>query len=86
MGVSGFLVDKDSEEWKSVCAMRNSKPKGKGREGDEMRSFLRGGWRDVDPEDRWWEKSLGGEIEVTRARNLEVVQKVKEGIEGIRVL
>ena len=70
----------------SVCEMRDSKPKGKGKEGDEMRTFLRGGWRDVDPANRWWENALGGEIEASRAKNWEVAKKIKERIEGVRSL
>lgn len=47
-----------------------------------LQNFLRGGWRDVPAGERWWEDALGGDIEVRRARNLELVKGVTLGLQG----
>lgn len=47
-----------------------------------LQTFLRGGWRDVPPGARWWEDALGGDIEVRRRRNLELVKGVSLGLQG----
>lgn len=71
---SGFCLT--APEWKHVRGMRQR---------GEMRAFLRGGWRDVPVGARWWENALE-RIEERRVRNLQVVGKVREGLEGVRAL
>ncbi|KAG1903296.1 uncharacterized protein F5891DRAFT_1018610 [Suillus fuscotomentosus] len=46
--------------------------------------FLKGGWRDVPEDERWWEDALDGPIEEQRKANLEVLDSVRRGMEGAR--
>ncbi|KAM6491307.1 hypothetical protein JOM56_013546 [Amanita muscaria] len=48
-----------------------------------MRDFLKGGWRGVQGE-RWWEAALSGSIEEGRKKRLEVLNKLKTGLEDSR--
>jgi hypothetical protein len=52
----------------------------------ESQAFLRRGLREVPLEDRWWEHALGGAIEEKRKRTLELVQGVRHGMTGARVI
>ncbi|KZT21883.1 hypothetical protein NEOLEDRAFT_1164429 [Neolentinus lepideus HHB14362 ss-1] len=51
-----------------------------------MREFLRGGWREVPEGERWWEEALGGDIERRRKERLEVLNLIRQGIDGAREL
>ncbi|TCD64759.1 hypothetical protein EIP91_003650 [Steccherinum ochraceum] len=64
--------------WERVRAMKargNFKP---------LQNFLKGGWKDVPEEERWWMSALGGEIEEKRRLNLDLVSGVQRGMEGAR--
>lgn len=46
--------------------------------------FLKGGWRDVPEDERWWEDALDGPIEEQRKANLKVLDSIRKGMEGAR--
>lgn len=46
--------------------------------------FLKGGWRDVPEDERWWERALDGPIEEQRKANLDVLDSIRKGMEGTR--
>jgi hypothetical protein len=46
-------------------------------------TFLRGGWKDVPQEERWWDIALAG-AEQERKRRLGLVEGVRNGMEGAR--
>jgi hypothetical protein len=48
--------------------------------------FLKGGWRDVPEDERWWEDALDGPIEEQRKANLEILDPVRKGMEGARFI
>ncbi|KAH7924109.1 hypothetical protein BV22DRAFT_1035533 [Leucogyrophana mollusca] len=48
--------------------------------------FLRGGWRDVPEGERWFEEALGGVVEERRKANFEILESVKNGMEGARTI
>ena len=48
-----------------------------------MAEFLKGGWRDVPEEERWWEHAFA-DIAERNAANLEEVELLKRGMEGAR--
>lgn len=69
---AGWGLDKD--QWAHVTKMRYSL---------KMPAFLRGGWKQVPREERWWEQALGKpEIEERRRRNMEVINSMRDGLEG----
>lgn len=51
-----------------------------------IRAFLSGGWRDVQPAERWWEHALTGSIEQTRKTNLELLDGLRGSMEGAKAL
>jgi hypothetical protein len=53
---------------------------------EAMRAFLKGGWRDVPPEERWWEHALTGSVEQTRKTNLELLDGLRRSMEGAKAL
>lgn len=52
----------------------------------ETQTFLRGGWRELPAEERWWEQALGGAIEEKRIVTLELLQGVRRGMEGAKAV
>ncbi|KIK54184.1 hypothetical protein GYMLUDRAFT_264791 [Collybiopsis luxurians FD-317 M1] len=50
----------------------------------KLQAFLRGGWKDVSKEERWWEQAMGGAVEERRRRNLERLELLRRGMEGAR--
>ncbi|KAI0049056.1 hypothetical protein FA95DRAFT_1588454 [Auriscalpium vulgare] len=50
-----------------------------------MRTFYRGGWRDVPEGERWWEQALEG-LEQRRVTNLKLIKGVREATDGAREL
>lgn len=46
--------------------------------------FLKGGWRDVPEDERWWEHALDGPIEEQRKANLDILDSIRKGMEGTR--
>ncbi|KAK2463909.1 hypothetical protein APHAL10511_004081 [Amanita phalloides] len=50
----------------------------------QLREFLKGGWRHVPAEQRWWEDALGGCVEVTRKARLDAMEELRRGLEGAR--
>jgi len=52
----------------------------------DIRAFLGGGWRELPPEERWWEEALGGAVEEKRKVSLELIQGVRRGMEGAKVV
>ncbi|KAG5646225.1 hypothetical protein DXG03_004051 [Asterophora parasitica] len=51
-----------------------------------LQNLLKGGWRDVPLEDRWWDRAMGGSVEERRKQRLEVVQALGLGMSGVRNL
>ena len=47
-----------------------------------FQSFLKGGWRDVPPGERWWENAFGPEIEERRKKNLEAIYGITTGMDA----
>ncbi|KAF9481058.1 hypothetical protein BDN70DRAFT_876793 [Pholiota conissans] len=82
-GASGFSIASPHPQWAQVQALV-SKPNGGSKH--TMRKFLQGGWRDVPEGERWWETALGPEVEEKRARNLQLIDKLRQGLEGGRTI
>jgi hypothetical protein len=51
-----------------------------------LQTFLKGGWRDIPEGERWWESALGGVVEEKRKMELEKVQHLAAGMDGVRSL
>lgn len=66
--------------WKNAQALRVA-PSGS---MPAFANFLKGGWRDVPADERWWEHALDGPIEEQRKTNLEVLDSIRKGMEGAR--
>ncbi|RXW19054.1 hypothetical protein EST38_g6814 [Candolleomyces aberdarensis] len=49
----------------------------------KMAEFLKGGWRNVPEDERWWEHAFA-DISERNAANLQEVEQVKRGMEGAR--
>jgi hypothetical protein len=45
---------------------------------NKMQEFMKGGWRDVPENERWWETALAGEVEDKRLANLEAFKAIKK--------
>jgi hypothetical protein len=43
----------------------------------KMQEFMKGGWRDVPENERWWETALAGNVEEKRLANLEEFKAIK---------
>ena len=43
----------------------------------KMQEFMKGGWRDVPENERWWETALAGNVEEKRLANLEAFKAIK---------
>lgn len=75
-----------NEKWQEIKQLRSKRSSNAGgKSGISMRELLKGGWKDVPAEDRWWDQALAG-IEEERIRRLEVLSRLKEGMEGARAL
>jgi len=68
--------------WKKAQALRVA-PSGS---MSTFTKFLKGGWRDVPEDERWWEDALDGPIEEQRKANLEILDPVRKGMEGARFI
>jgi hypothetical protein len=66
--------------WKKAQALRIA-PSGS---MPAFTKFLKGGWRDVPEDERWWEHALDGPIEEQRKANLDVLDSIRKGMEGAR--
>jgi hypothetical protein len=66
--------------WKKAQALRVA-PSGS---MPAFAKFLKGGWRDVPEDERWWEHVLDGPIEEQRKANLKVLDSIRKGMEGAR--
>ncbi|KAI0077165.1 hypothetical protein K474DRAFT_1596562 [Panus rudis PR-1116 ss-1] len=51
-----------------------------------LMELMKGGWREVKEDERWWEKAFEGVVEQGRKRNLELVRGVHDGMENARAL
>lgn len=71
------------EKWSQIKQLRTKRPSTPG--SLSMRELLKGGWRDVPAEKRWWDQALAG-VEEERVRRLEMFRGLKEGMEGARAL
>ena len=49
-----------------------------------MNKFLKGGWREVPEDQRWWEQALGGAIEERRSANMELIDGLRSSMDGLR--
>ncbi|KAG1854184.1 hypothetical protein DFJ58DRAFT_788562 [Suillus subalutaceus] len=68
--------------WKKAQALRVA-PSGS---MPAFAKFLKGGWRDVPGDERWWEDALDGPIEEQRKANIEVLDSIRKGMEGARFI
>ncbi|KAG1824350.1 uncharacterized protein BJ212DRAFT_1260911 [Suillus subaureus] len=68
--------------WKKAQALRVA-PSGS---MPTFAKFLKGDWRDVPEDERWWEEALDGPIEEQRKANLEVLDSIRKGMEGARFI
>ncbi|KAJ3763247.1 hypothetical protein EV360DRAFT_78581 [Lentinula raphanica] len=50
----------------------------------KLQTFLKGGWKEVPEGERWWEKAMGGALELRRKENLEALDILRKGMEGAR--
>jgi len=75
-----FSLDNPPPHWMSVTSLRDADME----EGSlkTLAAFLKGGWRNVPEERRWWERALGGTVEERRKRNLELIEGVKKGMDN----
>ncbi|KZS90482.1 hypothetical protein SISNIDRAFT_415311 [Sistotremastrum niveocremeum HHB9708] len=75
---SGFLMAPDSDEWAMIQGMRKT---------GEMKKLVKGGWREVPEEDRWWDSYLKGTGIIDRVeRNLKEFDSMRNGVEAITSL
>jgi hypothetical protein len=51
-----------------------------------MQEFMKGGWRNVPENERWWETALAGEIEAKRLANLEAFNAIRRDYEVAKSL
>lgn len=49
-----------------------------------INKFLKGGWREVPEDQRWWEQAMGGAIEERRKANMELIDGLRSGMDGLR--
>lgn len=57
------------------------------RHGGDMKkgiAFLKGGWKNVPENERWWDKAMSGEVEQLRRSRLEGLLLIKSGMENAR--
>ena len=76
------------EKWSQVKQLRTIRPStssGENKGSLNMRELLKGGWKEVSAENRWWDQALAG-VEEERVRRLEMLSRLKEGMEGARAL
>lgn len=52
----------------------------------QLRNFMKGEWKDVPEEERWWKEALGGTVEVQRRANLTVIEGLRRGMDGARII
>jgi len=50
----------------------------------QLRNFMKGEWKDVPEEERWWKEALGGAVEVQRRANLTAIEGLRRGMDGVR--
>lgn len=67
--------------WKKVEAIMS---KTAGGSIKALHNFYKGGWRDVPPQERWWNDALGA-MEQQRKERLEAIEGVRKGMEGARI-
>ncbi|TEB21684.1 hypothetical protein FA13DRAFT_1766607 [Coprinellus micaceus] len=77
-----FTATNPPPHWETVEAMA-LKSLGKGGGRRPMAEFLKGGWRDVPEEKRWWTQAYDPIREKLNA-NLAQVDQLKRGLEGAR--
>ncbi|KAF8870820.1 hypothetical protein BD779DRAFT_1680805 [Infundibulicybe gibba] len=68
--------------WGQVKAVM-SKPAGGNTKA--LAALLKGGWRDVPENERWWDHALAG-VEERRKSNLEILGMLRGGMEGLRAI
>ena len=49
-----------------------------------VRNFLRGGWKEAQDGERWWEQAFAGEVEEMRKERLASVAGIRQGMEAAR--
>lgn len=49
-----------------------------------LRNLLKGGWKDVPQNERWWDDALGGTVEEQRKTRLEALEALRSGMERVR--
>ncbi|KDQ23283.1 hypothetical protein PLEOSDRAFT_1048928 [Pleurotus ostreatus PC15] len=50
----------------------------------KMQALMKGGWKEVEQEKRWWVSCLGGEIEELRIERLALLDGIRKGTESAR--
>ncbi|KAF9236535.1 hypothetical protein BU15DRAFT_49876 [Melanogaster broomeanus] len=79
-GISSYSRASPPPNWAKSQAVRVA-PAGS---MSKFQAFLKGGWRDIPENERWWEDALGGPIEKKRKANLEILESLKLGLEGAK--
>lgn len=50
----------------------------------KVQALMKGGWKEVEQEKRWWVSCLGGEIEELRKERLALLDGIRKGTENAR--
>jgi len=78
----GYSHENPPPHWKNVlelCSLEH------GGSRKKMRAFMKGGWKDVKAEDRWWVKAMEG-LKERNEKGLQVLGELKKAMEGARDL
>ena len=84
---AGGIGDVTPELWSEISRLRAGKGRTEGGEKSEMsmRALMRGGWKQIPEGERWWDAALAS-VEAERVRRLEIICKLREGLDGARYL
>ena len=76
-GFTGFPANPHAE-WQEASETM-SRPLGGSPK--KMRELMIGGWKNVLESERWWDQTLGAEVEEQRVRNLALIEQLRKGLE-----
>ena len=82
-GVSGHCLANPHPEWSEAERTMSGHLGGSAK---KLKKFLAGGWRDIPESERWWDKSLGENIEAQRVKNISMIEGLRKGLEKAREL
>ncbi|KIJ93146.1 hypothetical protein K443DRAFT_684765 [Laccaria amethystina LaAM-08-1] len=80
-GLTPYSLSNPPPHWEKVKKLA-SKPVGGSMR--QLRNFMKGEWKDVPEEERWWKEALGGAVEVQRRANLTAIEGLRRGMDGVR--